>query len=82
MQILTPDTMNLMLDFIEKYNIKFEITIDKYNIYTRFYTGSIFEPTESKYAFSKDYLKKYYDLINFVFDFTKLINKAVNETYI
>ena len=80
MQILTSDIMNLMLDFKKKYNIKFEITIDKYNIFTRFHTGAIFEPTLSKYSLSKEYLRKYYDLINFVFDFAILINSAVNET--
>ncbi|MBR1883602.1 MAG: DUF3137 domain-containing protein [Clostridia bacterium] len=79
MQILTSDVMNLMIDFKEKYKTKFEITLNGSNIYIRFYTGSIFEPSLSKKGLDKDFLKKYYDIINFTFDFSKLINKSVNE---
>ena len=80
MQVLTSDIMDYMIDFFEnKY--EFEITIDKNMIFFRFNTGKIFEPKLFGSSLDKTLLKNYYDLINFIIDFTKMFNKTINETF-
>ena len=44
MEILTHDIMEELVQFYDKYKIKFEIVIKNYNIYIRFDTGAVFEP--------------------------------------
>ena len=82
MQILTADVMALMIDFREKYKIKYELTIISDKIYIRFHTGDVFEPKAFKSALDYNTLKKYYDIIEFIFNVSREINKTIEKTEI
>lgn len=77
MQILTSDVVELMIKFREESKIKYEFTLNNNQIYLRFHTGAVFEPRYFKGALDYDTLKKYYDIVNFVFEVTREINKAI-----
>jgi len=82
MQILTADVIKMMLEFKEKNKIRYELTIKGEQIYIRFHTGEVFKPKmviESKYY---DMLKRYYDIIYFIFNVSREINKAIENTEI
>lgn len=80
MQILTSEVMATMIDFIEQSKIKYELTINGDQIYIRFHTGGVFEPKLFKSSLDYDMLKKYYDIIDFVFKVTREINKVIENT--
>lgn len=82
MQILTSDVMEMMIDFITNSKIKYEMTIKNNQIYIRFHTGGVFEPKLFKGALNYDMLKKYYNIIYFIFEISKRINKVIEETEI
>lgn len=83
MQILTSDVMAMMIEFREESKIKYELTIKNDQIYIRFHTGEVFEPQLLfKSALDYDMLKKYYDIIDFVFRVSRAINKAIENTEI
>lgn len=82
MQILTSDVMAMMIDFREQSKIKYEITIKDKQIYIRFHTGGVFEPKLFKNALDYKMLKKYYDIIDFVFKVTRELNKAIEKAEI
>lgn len=80
MQILTSEVMATMIDFIEQSKIKYELTINGDQIYIRFHTGGVFEPKLFKSSLDYNMLKKYYDIIDFVFKVTREINKVIENT--
>lgn len=80
MQILTSEVMATMIDFIEQSKIKYELTINGDQIYIRFHTGGVFEPKLFKSSLDYEMLKKYYDIIDFVFKVTREINKVIENT--
>ena len=80
MQILTSEVMSTMIDFIQQSKIKYELTINKDQIYIRFHTGGVFEPSLFKNSLDYNMLKKYYDIIDFVFKVTREINSVVEKT--
>lgn len=82
MQILTSDIMAMLIDFKNEKKIKYEMTIKNNQIYIRFHTGPVFEPQLFKSALDYDMLKKYYDIIDFVFKVSRAINKAIENTEI
>lgn len=82
MQILTSDVMALMIDFIEQSKIKYELTIKENQMYIRFHTGGMFEPGMFKKGLDYDRLKRYYDILEFVFKVTREINKAIDNAEI
>lgn len=82
MQILTSDVMAMMIDFRRESKIKYELTIKNNQMYIRFHTGDVFEPQVFKSALDYDMLKKYYDIIDFVFKVSRAINKAIENTEI
>lgn len=82
MQVLTSDIMNMMIEFREKNKIKFDIVIKSNKIYIRFKTGSVFEGNILKSSVNFNTLKKVFDIINFTFDITRALIKAVEETEI
>lgn len=82
MQILTSEVMATMIEFIEQSKIKYELTIRNDQIYIRFHTGGVFEPNLFKSSLDYSMLKKYYDIIDFVFKVTREINKTVENTEI
>lgn len=82
MQILTSDIMEMLIEFKEKSKIKYEITLKGANMYIRFHTGGVFEPKLFGQSLDFDMLKKYYDIIDFIFKVTKTVNKVIAETEI
>lgn len=82
MQILTADVMEMMIDFIKTSEIKYELTIKENQIYIRFHTGNVFEPKMFKDVLDYNMLKKYYDIITFIFNVTRAINEAIENTEI
>ena len=82
MQILTSDVMAMMIDFVKETKIKYELTIKVNHIYIRFHTGEVFEPRMFKKSLDYDTLKKYYDIIDFVFKVSREMNKVIENTEI
>ena len=82
MQILTSEVMSTMIDFIQQSKIKYELTINKDQIYIRFHTGGVFEPSLFKNSLDYNMLKKYYDIIDFVFKVTREINCVIEKAEI
>lgn len=80
MQILTAEVMATMMDFIRNSGIIYELTIDRDQMYLRFHTGTLFEPKIFKNSLDYDMLKKYYDIIDFVFKVTREINSVIEKT--
>lgn len=82
MQLLTSDTMQMFIDFKEKYKITPEITLKEDKLYIRFQTGNMFEANVMKNALDYEILLKYYDTIKFTLNITKEFIKNVKETEI
>lgn len=80
MQILTAELMDKMIEFRKTTGIKFEITIDQYNIYIRFATGQMFEPKLFKKTYDYKIFKEYYKIIELVLNIVREINKALEST--
>lgn len=79
MEILTHDIMEELVQFYDKYKIKFEIVIKNYNIYIRFDTGAVFEPNILRKSNNINTLWVYYNILNFVTSFTIKINKLIKN---
>ena len=79
MRILTTDVMMLLLDFYEKYEMKFEIILKEQKIFLRFYTGKIFEKKLFRNPMKKKNLFIYYSIMEFVIELTKSINRALEQ---
>lgn len=79
MEILTHDIMEELVQFYDKYKIKFEIVIKNYKIYIRFDTGAVFEPNILRKSNDINILWVYYNILNFVTSFTIKINKLIKN---
>lgn len=82
MQILTSDTMQMLIDFKEQYKIAAELTIKRNKLYIRFATGNMFESNLFDEALNYDTLKKYYDTINFTVEIAGRLLKNIKQTEI
>ena len=82
MQILTADIMELLIEFKTTSKIEYELTLTGNQIYLRFFTGEVFEPNILKKSLDYDTLKRYFDIIEFIFKVTRSINKIIEETEI
>lgn len=82
MQILTSDIMEMLIEFKERSKIEYEITLKDKQMYIRFHTGGVFEPKLFGQSLDFDTLKKYYDIIDFIFKVTRAVNKVIEETEI
>ena len=82
MQILTSEVMSTMIEFIEQSKIKYELTINGDQMYIRFHTGGVFEPSLFKNSLDYNMLKKYYDIIDFIFKVTRKINSIIEKVEI
>ncbi len=79
MRILSPDTMEALTSFYDKYKVDFEVLIKGNDLYLRFFTGNLFEYKRLKSMSNKKELFLYYSTVKFVIDLTKKINRVVNE---
>lgn len=83
MQLLTPDVMQLLVNFREEMDMEYELTIKNNCIYIRFLSGEMFEPAGvTKFSLDKNMLYKYYKMLDFSFSLTnKLINLIKDAEY-
>lgn len=83
MQLLTPDVMQLLVNFREEMDMEYELTIKNNCIYIRFLSGEMFEPAVvTKFSLDKNMLYKYYKMLDFSFSLTnKLINLIKDAEY-
>ena len=63
MQLLTADVMELLINFYEITNIKYDIIVRNNNIYLRFYTGAMFELKSLKNGILQGLVEEYSDEI-------------------
>lgn len=79
MTILTPDTIEYITDFYNKYKLNFEIIFNGDKIYLRFFTGQMFEPKIFGNSMNKKLLYTYYSILEFVIEITRKVNKTMHE---
>jgi len=79
MRLLTPDIMEMLVEYREKYNLQFEIAIRNNKIYIRFFTGDLFEPSIFGDPMNKELLITYYCVLEFSLELTKKVNKVLED---
>lgn len=83
MQLLTADIMEILINFQNKNNIKYDIIINNNVIYLRFHCGSVFEAGSMKEsAFDEQNLKKYYNILKFTYELSNKIIETIKGTEI
>lgn len=83
MQILTADTMQLLVDFHKELQIPYEINITNGHIYIRFSCYNMFEPnTKSESPLDKETLYKYFNVLNFSIELSKKLIEILNSVEI
>ena len=83
MQLLTADIMEILIDFQNKNNIKYDIIINNNVIYLRFHCGNVFEAGSIKEnVFNEKNLKKYYNILKFTYELSNKIIETIKETEI
>lgn len=80
LQILTADVINILLTYKKVYDLDFEIKIRGARTYIRFHIDNMFEPKIFKEALDKDDIYIYYNVLKFIIDFSKELNKVIKET--
>ena len=81
MQLLTPDIMQLLIDFRKEMNMNYEITIKNSCIYIRFMSGEMFEAARAtKFSLDKETLYKYYKMLDFTFSLTDELINLIKDT--
>jgi len=79
MRLLTPDIMEMLVEYREKYNLHFEIALRDNKIYIRFFTGDLFEPSIFGDPMNKELLITYYCVLQFSLELTKKVNKVLED---
>lgn len=82
MRILTPDIMEIIMDFYKKYHIPFEICYRNNMIYIRFFIKNMFEPEILRESMDIKPLYMYYSILEFIMEFSKGINKLAADVEI
>lgn len=83
MQLLTADIMEDLIEFQNKTNVKYDISIENNNLYLRFHLGDVFELTNTKSSpLEKESIKKYFYILNFTYNLSNKIIKLIEETEI
>ena len=80
MQILTPDIMLELLEFLNSYNVMFDVVVNNNIIYIRFHCGPMFESANlKKGSFDKDTLERYYNMLKLTYDLSRKIINVIKE---
>lgn len=80
MQILTPDVMEDLLNFQNKYKTKFEIFVQNDELYIRYFCGPMFEaPSLNKGAYNEEILRKYYNIFDLTYTLSNEIVSAIED---
>ena len=82
MQILTSEIMEELIEFYNKYQIKYEIVFRENTIYMRFFTGAMFEPAIFDNSMDKKLLFIYFCIFKFIVNVTEKVNKVLQEVEI
>ena len=83
MQILTADVMERLLQFQKENKIEFDIIIKNNNLYLRFHSDEMFEASSlKKEMLDKRTIKKYFNMLKFVYDLSNSLIKIVDDTLI
>ena len=83
MQLLTADIMEELVDFENKTKMKFDIIIKENELYLRFHSGDMFEPTNLKNGpLDRKSKEKYFYMLNFTYNLSNKLINVVNETEI
>lgn len=79
MRIITPELMDELVGFYEKYKIDFDICMQGNSIFMRFFSGQMFEPTVIKNSMEKEYLFMYYCIFKLILDVVEKIYTTVDD---
>lgn len=79
MRIITPELMDELVGFYEKYKIDFDICMQGNYIFMRFFSGQMFEPTVIKNSMEKEYLFMYYCIFKLILDVVEKIYTTVDD---
>lgn len=80
MRILTHDVMEELIEFENKTNMKFDIYINKNELYLRFHSGDMFEPGNFENgALDKETIRKYFYMLNLTYNLSNKIIEVVEE---
>lgn len=83
MQILTPDIMEILVEFKNKSKIEYEVYIKNNEIYIRFHCGAMFEaPSLKKGMLDELTLKKYYNMLDFTYKLSNELIKTIEDVEI
>ena len=83
MRLLTADVMEELIEFQDKTNIKYDVYIRDSELYLRFHSGPMFEVGKLKNgAIDKETLRKYFFMLNFIYNLSNKLINLVNETEI
>ena len=83
MQLLTADVMEELVDFENKTKMKFDIFIKGNELYLRFHSGEMFEPTNFKNGpLDKNSIQKYFYMLNFTYNLSNKLINIINDTQI
>ena len=75
--------MEMLLDFLKKYDMDFDVVIENNIIYLRFHSGAMFEANSiKKGAFDENTIKKYYDMLEFTYNLSDKIIKIIEDVQI
>lgn len=81
MQLLTADVMEELIEFENKTNIQYEITIRDNYIYLRFHSGTMFEPKQNKNeVLDKKSIQSYFYMLNFTYNLSNKLINLIHET--
>lgn len=79
MRVLTSDIMQKMVEFENRLGIHYEIVINGREMFMRFFTKSLFEPSIFNESKEQSRVRSYYEIINLIRDIVVEINKTISE---
>jgi len=78
-QLLTSNTMMLLMDFYDKCKINYDIVVKDNNIYMRFFMESLFEPKIFDKSIDKELLLQYYCTVKFINNIAEEFDRVLKE---
>lgn len=80
MQILTADVMEELVDFENKTKMKFDVYIKENELYLRFHSEDMFEPTSFKRGpLDKNLIRKYFYMLNLTYNLSNKLIKLIDN---
>lgn len=78
-RILTPEIIEMLVNYFKDYGILFEIIIKNNFVYFRFFTENMFETRLIENPFNKKKLFLYYNSLRLILDLTEKFNENLNS---